>query len=75
MLIHPAQREAVPAPGGGTASAAISNSNMLIHPARGAGLAYAVFISSALCYGLITYANKNLPATVVAAFWPLQVTS
>lgn len=37
------------------------------------GLAYAVFISSALCYGLISFANKHLPATVVSAFWPLQV--
>ena len=37
------------------------------------GLAYAVFISSALCYGLITFANKHLPATVVTAFWPVQV--
>jgi len=37
------------------------------------GLVYAVFISSALCYGLITFANKHLPATVVTAFWPVQV--
>ena len=63
------------------------------------GLLYAVFISSALCYGLITFgphsfarfsswqllqcfllifarvltANKHLPATVVTAFWPVQV--
>lgn len=28
---------------------------------------------SALCYGLITFANKHLPATVVTAFWPVQV--
>lgn len=27
----------------------------------------------ALCYGLITFANKYLPATVVSAFWPVQV--
>eukprot|EP00054_Salpingoeca_dolichothecata_P020226 m.127267 g.127267 ORF g.127267 m.127267 type:complete len:344 (+) comp23536_c0_seq2:77-1108(+) len=34
---------------------------------------YAVFISSALCYGLITWANKQVSAMVVTAFWPLQV--
>ena len=28
---------------------------------------------TALCYGLITFANKHLPATVVTAFWPVQV--
>lgn len=28
---------------------------------------------AALCYGLITFANKHLPATVVTAFWPVQV--
>ena len=30
-------------------------------------------VESALCYGLITFANKHLPATVVTAFWPVQV--
>eukprot|EP00051_Salpingoeca_urceolata_P029878 m.7520 g.7520 ORF g.7520 m.7520 type:complete len:461 (+) comp2966_c0_seq1:107-1489(+) len=37
------------------------------------GLAYAVLVSSALCYGLITWCNKYVSATVVTAFWPLQV--
>ena len=36
-------------------------------------LAYAVFVSSALSYGLITYASRELSATVVTSFWPLQV--
>ena len=27
----------------------------------------------ALCYGLISFTNKHLPATVVTAFWPFQV--
>ena len=36
-------------------------------------LTYSVFISSALCYGLITYANMHLDPSVVTAFWPLQV--
>lgn len=34
---------------------------------------YAVLVSSALCYGLITWANKHISSTVVTAFWPLQV--
>lgn len=36
-------------------------------------LVYAVLISSALCYGLITFANKHLSASMVTVFWPLQV--
>eukprot|EP01047_Picozoa_sp_COSAG01_P039922 COSAG01_NODE_3326_length_6222_cov_19.423834_4_plen_335_part_00 len=36
-------------------------------------LVYAVLISSALCYGLITFANKHLSASFVTVFWPLQV--
>jgi len=36
-------------------------------------LAYAVFISSALCYGLISYATSLTSATIVTAFWPVQV--
>ncbi|XP_065919167.1 uncharacterized protein [Dysidea avara] len=36
-------------------------------------LVYAVIISSALCYLLITWANQHLPATIVTAFWPCQV--
>jgi len=36
-------------------------------------LIYAVFISSAMCYGLINYATSLTSATVVTAFWPLQV--
>ena len=29
--------------------------------------------AQALCYGLISFTNKHLPATVVTAFWPFQV--
>jgi drug/metabolite transporter (DMT)-like permease len=36
-------------------------------------LAYAVFVSSALCYGLLSWANKHMHASVVAALWPVQV--
>jgi drug/metabolite transporter (DMT)-like permease len=36
-------------------------------------LVYAVFITSALCYLLITWANLHLPSTIVTAFWPVQV--
>eukprot|EP01123_Difflugia_compressa_P000032 TRINITY_DN10050_c0_g1_i1.p1 TRINITY_DN10050_c0_g1~~TRINITY_DN10050_c0_g1_i1.p1 ORF type:complete len:144 (+),score=30.09 TRINITY_DN10050_c0_g1_i1:50-433(+) len=36
-------------------------------------LAYAVLVSSALCYGLINYAASLTSATIVTAFWPLQV--
>lgn len=36
-------------------------------------LIYAVFVSSALAYGLVTWANKYLPSSVVTAFWPIQV--
>jgi len=36
-------------------------------------LAYAVFISSALCYALINYATSLTSATIVTAFWPFQV--
>jgi len=36
-------------------------------------LLYAVFIASALCYSLITYANRILSATITTSFWPLQV--
>lgn len=36
-------------------------------------LLYSVFISSSLCYGLITFGNKHLPSTIVTAFWPLQI--
>jgi len=36
-------------------------------------LAYAVFISSSLCYALISYAAYLTSATIVTAFWPLQV--
>ena len=37
------------------------------------GLAYAVLVSSALCYGLITWCNRHVSATFTTAFWPLQV--
>ena len=36
-------------------------------------LAYAIFITSALAYGLISFANKNCETSIVTAFWPLQV--
>jgi hypothetical protein len=36
-------------------------------------LVYAVFVTSALNYGLITVANKNCRTSVVSAFWPFQV--
>ena len=36
-------------------------------------IAYATLISSALCYGLITWTNKHLSASIVTAFWPVQV--
>jgi len=36
-------------------------------------LAYAVLLSSVLCSGIITWANKRTTATYVTAFYPLQV--
>ena len=36
-------------------------------------LVYAVFLSSALNYSLISFCNKNCDTSVVSAFWPLQV--
>ena len=36
-------------------------------------LIYAVFISSALCYLLITWANFHISSIIVTAFWPVQV--
>ena len=36
-------------------------------------LFYAAFVSSSMCYGFVTIANKHLPSTVVAGFWPMQV--
>jgi len=36
-------------------------------------LIYAVFITSALCYMLITWSNMLVSSSVVTAFWPLQV--
>ena len=38
-------------------------------------LAYAVFITSAFCYFLITWSNKYLPSSIMTAFWPMQVSS
>jgi membrane protein implicated in regulation of membrane protease activity len=35
-------------------------------------LAYAVCVSSSLCYALLTFANKHVSSTLVTAFWPLQ---
>ena len=36
-------------------------------------LIYAVFITSALCYMLISWCNKEINSTLVTASWPLQV--
>jgi hypothetical protein len=36
-------------------------------------LAYAVLVSSSLCYGLISWCNRQVSPTVVTSFWPLQV--
>ncbi len=36
-------------------------------------LVYAIFITSALCYMLITWTNLHLSTTTVTAFWPAQV--
>ena len=36
-------------------------------------LVYAIFITSALCYLLITWANSQLSSIIVTAFWPVQV--
>lgn len=49
------------------------SSVFVIPKATFGGLAYAVFVSSALCYGLITWCNKYVSAIVVTSFWPLQV--
>ncbi|XP_064403045.1 uncharacterized protein LOC135348687 isoform X2 [Halichondria panicea] len=36
-------------------------------------LVYAVFMTSAFCYFLISWSNKYLPSSVMTAFWPVQV--
>ena len=36
-------------------------------------LIYAIFISSALCYMLISWGNMHVSPSVVTAFWPFQV--
>eukprot|EP01104_Vermistella_antarctica_P018807 TRINITY_DN7113_c4_g1_i1.p1 TRINITY_DN7113_c4_g1~~TRINITY_DN7113_c4_g1_i1.p1 ORF type:complete len:382 (+),score=71.56 TRINITY_DN7113_c4_g1_i1:292-1437(+) len=36
-------------------------------------LTYAVVISSALCYSLLSWGNKHLGSTTATLFWPLQV--
>jgi len=36
-------------------------------------LSYAAIINSALCYGLLTYAASLTSASIVTAFWPLQI--
>jgi drug/metabolite transporter (DMT)-like permease len=46
----------------------LSSNIQFIYP-----LIYAIFIGSAMCYGLINYATSLTSATVVTAFWPLQV--
>ena len=43
-------------------------------PARAIySIIYAIFITSALCYLLITWCNMQISSTVVTATWPLQV--
>ena len=44
----------------------------LPHATIGA-LAYAVLVSSALCYGLISWTNKHVSSLFVTSFWPVQV--
>lgn len=36
-------------------------------------LVYALLVPSALCYGLLSFANMHAPSSVVSAFWPFQV--
>ena len=36
-------------------------------------LVYAIFVTSCLCYLLLTWANLHLSSAIVTAFWPLQV--
>ena len=36
-------------------------------------LVYAIFITSALSYLLITWANMHISSIIVTAFWPVQV--
>ena len=36
-------------------------------------LLYAIFITSAVCYSLITWSSKHLFPSILTAFWPLQV--
>eukprot|EP00035_Acanthoeca_spectabilis_P007461 m.136836 g.136836 ORF g.136836 m.136836 type:complete len:416 (-) comp13966_c0_seq1:1071-2318(-) len=51
-----------------------ATSNTLTLPTKAwYALIYAVFVTSALNYGLITVANKNCRTSVVSAFWPFQV--
>lgn len=54
-------------------TALLKTSTFHIPPQTAIPLVYAIFVSSALCYGLITFANKHISGTVVTAFWPLQV--
>jgi hypothetical protein len=36
-------------------------------------LAYAILITSSLCFALIAYANRIVAPILVTAFWPVQV--
>jgi len=36
-------------------------------------LIYALLITSAFCYGLLSFANKHAPSSVVSSFWPWQI--
>eukprot|EP00038_Savillea_parva_P015415 m.13846 g.13846 ORF g.13846 m.13846 type:complete len:428 (+) comp3094_c0_seq2:17-1300(+) len=50
-----------------------TSNTLTLPPKAWYALIYAVFITSALNYGLITVANKNCRTSVVSAFWPAQV--
>ena len=38
-----------------------------------AALVYAIIITSCFCYTLLTWANSQISASIVTAFWPFQV--
>merc|ERR1711988_444349 len=46
---------------------------LFLAPQTAVPLAYAVFVTSALCYGLISFANRHCTTSTATAFWPLQV--
>jgi multidrug transporter EmrE-like cation transporter len=46
---------------------------LVLRPATALPLVYAIVVASALCYGLISFANRHARTSTVAAFSPLQV--